>query len=560
MVRLLCRPGRRGTRLALALLLLPGPLAGGPVVERILVHVNTRVVTQSQFDARVQTAVVETGGRVEGERLEELKKTVLGELVNEALLEDRARDLDLVTSDAEVEEQVNRLKEANNVTTEEQFQQALAASGLTPERLREQLKRTLTVQRVVGREVNSKVDLSDDALRLIYENEKETWRVPEKVHLAEILVSRSGDGSSAERRAKEASEKLAGGMKWDVAVTLYSDGTTREKGGDLGVVARGELVPELEAVAFSLPVGGVSDPVAARHGWHILRVLEKTPVSYKPFAEVKADIFKREQETQFQKKLAEYLDKLKRDAVISVAEDVRSYYTPPAPDVPKEASPEAAARDDASEAAPAEGLAELPEERDPERERGFEVTPMAGFRFGGTASTTYSEYIESLDVSAAPSFGLALELPILRTVNLEFLWSHQDTELTASFRQEPPAGYGEKLTHLNVDTFHLGALWLLGREGAAVRPYMDLLFGLTILTPAPQFSTLTRFSGSLGGGAKFRLSRAVGARLGIRFMPVYVNATSTGYVTCDPWYGCYTYYDSNYLYQWDAYTGLTYRF
>lgn len=558
MVRLLCRPSRRGTRLALALLLVSGPLAGGTLVERILVHVNTRVVTQSQFDARVQAAVVETGGRVEGERLEQLKKAVLGELVNEALLEDRARDLDLVTSDAEVEEQVNRLKEANNVTTEEQFQQALAASGLTPERLREQLKRTLTVQRVVGREVNSKVDLSDDALRLIYENEKETWRIPEKVHIAEILVSRSGDGSSAERRAKEASEKLAGGMKWDVAVGLYSDGTTREKGGDLGVVARGELVPELEAVAFSLPVGGVSDPVAARHGWHIVKVLEKTPVSYKPFAEVKADIFKREQETQFQKKLAEYLEKLKRDAVISVAEEARAYYTPPAPEVPKEAAAGVAGEGDAGE--PLEGGSEQPPERASRRERGFEVTPTAGFRIGGTASTTYSEYIESLDVSEALSFGLTLEFPILRTVNLELFWSHQDTELTASYRQEPPAGYGEKLTHLNVDTIHLGGLWLLGREGAKVRPYMDLLFGVTILTPAPQFSTMTRFSGSIGGGAKFRLSDALGARLGIRFMPVYVNATSSGYTTCDPWYGCYTYYDSNYLLQWDAYTGLTYRF
>lgn len=328
---LLRRSGRPGIRLVLAPLLLAGPLLGATVVERILVHVNTRVVTQSQFDARVQAAVVETGGHVEGQRLADLKKAILGELVNEALLEDRARDLDLVTTDAEVEEQINRLKEQNNVTTEEQFQQALAASGLTPDRLREQLKRTLTVQRVVGREVNSKVDLSDDALRLIYENEKETWRIPERLHLAEILIAGGRDRELADRRAHEASEKLKGGMKWDVAVGLYSDGTTRDKGGDLGVVARGELAPELDAVAFSLPVGNVSDPVATKHGWHILKVVDKTPVSYKPFADVRADLYKREQETQFQKKLAEYLDKLRRDAVIRVADDVRPLYTPPSP-------------------------------------------------------------------------------------------------------------------------------------------------------------------------------------------------------------------------------------
>jgi hypothetical protein len=45
---------------------------------------------------------------------------------------------------------------------------------------------------------------------------------------------------------------------------------------------------------------------------------------------VKAELLKREQDTQFQKKLAEYLDKLKRDAVIRVSPQGQAYYTPPA--------------------------------------------------------------------------------------------------------------------------------------------------------------------------------------------------------------------------------------
>ena len=85
--------------------------------------------------------------------------------MNEALLEDRARELDIVATDAEVEEQIKRLKEQNKVTSEEDFVKALQGSGLTPEKLRDQLKRSTTIERVVGREVNSKVDLSDDALR-----------------------------------------------------------------------------------------------------------------------------------------------------------------------------------------------------------------------------------------------------------------------------------------------------------------------------------------------------------------------------------------------------------
>jgi peptidyl-prolyl cis-trans isomerase SurA len=306
------------------------PLWAGETINRILVHVNSSVITQSQFDARFDQAVRESGAPPNAAKGEELKKSVMEELVNEALLEDRAKELDLVTSDAEIEDQIKRLKEQNNVTTDEDFAKALAQSGLTIDRLRDQLRRTVTLQRVVGREVNSKVDLSDDALRILYEREKETWRVPEKAHLAEVLVSNGDDPARAERRAKEASDLIKGGAKFEAVVRDYSDGATKSRGGELGLVTKGELTAEIDKAVFSLPVGSVSDPIGTKFGWHLVKVIDKIPVSYKPFADVKAELLKREQDTQFQKKLAEYLDKLKRDAIIRVSPQGLAYYTPPA--------------------------------------------------------------------------------------------------------------------------------------------------------------------------------------------------------------------------------------
>ena len=313
----------------LAVILAAVPLWAGDVVNRILVHVNSRIITQSQFDARIDQTVHEAGPPSNAARGEEMKKSVLEELVNEALLEDRAKELDLVTSDAEIEDQIKRLKEQNNVTTDEDFAKGLAQSGLTIDRLRDQLRRTVTLQRVVGREVNSKVDLSDDALRIIYEREKETWQVPEKAHLAEVLVSNGDDPARAARRAKEASDLIKGGAKFEAVVKEYSDGATKARSGDLGTVARGELTAEIDKAVFSLPVGTVSDPIGTKFGWHLVKVIEKIPVSYKPFTDVKAQLLKREQDTQFQKKLAEYLDKLKREAVIRVLPGGQPYYTPP---------------------------------------------------------------------------------------------------------------------------------------------------------------------------------------------------------------------------------------
>ena len=203
----------------------------------------------------------------------------------------------------------------------------------------------------------------------------------------------------------------------------------------MGTVGKGELAAALDAAAFSLPAGAVSDPIETRSGWHVLKVVEKLPATYRPYSEVKAEILKKEQETQFQKKLAEYLEKLERDAVIKVSGEAAAYYQPPVAAPPPPDTAGARAGRHARPAVEADGCG---------AERRFEITPTVGYRLGGTASTSYSDFIESVEVSPALSFGLTLEYALRRNLTLEFIWSHQDTELKLNYRQTPPAGYTEK--------------------------------------------------------------------------------------------------------------------
>jgi len=539
----------------LAAALLPSPAPATVVVERVLIHVNSRIITQGAFDARFDQIIHEEGPPANAAKADEMKKKLLEELVNEALLEDRARDLDLITTDKEVEDQLKRLKEQNKVTTDEEFEKALASSGLTTDKLRDQFRRTLTLQRVVGREVNSKVDLSDDALRLVYEREKETWRIPEKAHLYEILISRSADvagAGTAEKKAREAADALKGGTKFEVVVKEYSDGSTKNRGGDLGWVAKGELVSEIDRAVFALPVGAVSDPIATKFGWHLVKVVEKSPVTYKPFSEVKGDILKKEQESQFQKRLAEYLDKIKRDAVIRVTPEAAPYYTPPPPP-PNLTLAQASAGGDTY------GIQTGPATTE-RRDVGFEITPTFGWRFGGTTSTIADSYIDKISIPSSFSWGATIEYRLSRSLHLELLWSHQNTEMRADFTT-PTVDVDRKLSHLNIDTFQIGGMWLSGDPSDNARLYLDLLIGASLLSPAPQYQSLLRISASVGGGIKYYFADHFGARLGIRWLPVYINSSGgTGYVCSPYYYGCYYLYATNYLSQGDAYTGVIFRF
>lgn len=75
---------------------------------------------------------------------------------------------------------------------------------------------------------------------------------------ADSLKSRIDKGESFEELAKE-----------------YSKCPSGQKGGDLGYFERGQMVPEFDQAAFSLPVGKVSEPVQTQFGWHLIKVVDK---------------------------------------------------------------------------------------------------------------------------------------------------------------------------------------------------------------------------------------------------------------------------------------------
>ena len=96
--------------------------------------------------------------------------------------------------------------------------------------------------------------------------------------------------SKDEARAKATGlrEKLAAGADFAALAKAESDDTgSREGGGDLGFLLRGSTGANVEAAAFSLPVGQLSGVVQTEYGFHILRVEERRPM---PFDSVKASL------------------------------------------------------------------------------------------------------------------------------------------------------------------------------------------------------------------------------------------------------------------------------
>jgi peptidyl-prolyl cis-trans isomerase D len=118
------------------------------------------------------------------------------------------------------------------------------------------------------------------------------YQVPDRVHVEHILLTTVGKTPAEVEEVRLKAEDILkqvkkGGNFADLAKKYSEDPGSKDKGGDLGFIVKGQTVPEFEKAAFSLQKDQTSDLIKTQYGFHILKVLEKETAHTKPFEEVK---------------------------------------------------------------------------------------------------------------------------------------------------------------------------------------------------------------------------------------------------------------------------------
>jgi peptidyl-prolyl cis-trans isomerase SurA len=256
-------------------------VAAGPDVWAV---VDGKEIHRAEVEKYFRSRVNPEGPPPSQEEALSLKLSILDELINNEILLEHANKMNVGASDAEVED---KFTESKNPYTEEEFQRKLRDSGITVDDLKAELRREVSIQKLINREIISKITVTDQDVIDFYNQNRAQFNLAEpRFHLAQMVVTprpdptvhnrkndKSTNDAEARRKAALLEEKLNTGADFSQLAMDYSEDSSASTGGDLGFIPESSFNqsdPALKKAALSLKPGEVSQPIAVRTGGYVI--------------------------------------------------------------------------------------------------------------------------------------------------------------------------------------------------------------------------------------------------------------------------------------------------
>jgi peptidyl-prolyl cis-trans isomerase SurA len=253
--------------------------------------VDGRQILRAEVDKTYRGVTAGAASTPSAEEMLTLKLNILDELITQDIMLHKARELGVEATDVEID---NAVAEQKRSMSDEEFQKQLAARGLTLEDIRMGLRREISAQKLVEREVVSKIAVSDEDIAAFYNANRAQFNLTEPHYrLAQILITPQRDPSlqnrlnddaaspdEAKRKAETLTQRLqAGGDFAQLAADYSEDPQTVAQGGDLGLVpesALANLPPALTSAVRSMQPGTAST-ISIGQNYIVLMVVSREP-------------------------------------------------------------------------------------------------------------------------------------------------------------------------------------------------------------------------------------------------------------------------------------------
>ncbi len=302
----------------------PTPVPAKPMpalLPEVLARVNGQAVTKADFDRLIKNMEMAANQPIPAERRDEILRKALDQLVTYTVLHQETLARKVAVTDDEVNGNLKQMQ--SQFPNEQDFKKALAARGMTIERLKSDTRIDISINKMMEAEVAAQTAPADAQVREFYDKNPDKFKQEEAVRASHILfrVEESADAAAKKKVLEQAQSVLkqvrTGGDFGELAKKHSADGSAQQ-GGDLNFFTKGQMVPAFDQAAFSLKPGQISDIVTTQFGHHIIKVTETRPASTVPFDQVSGRIKEYLIEQQKQQKAEAFIQSLKQKAKIEV--------------------------------------------------------------------------------------------------------------------------------------------------------------------------------------------------------------------------------------------------
>ena len=286
---------------------------------------NRTIVSTKYFDLNVADVItrlntnfgndLEQLKSLDSEQLKKIIEQTADNMAQKELLLVKAAEQKIKVKQAEIDSVMEEQFERTG--GKEKYLEFITNNGLTLDYVKDEIEINLKTKQYTAQALKDKIAVSEEEIQKLYKKEI-------KATVRHILLSTQNKSEQEKKQVKAEIDKLyKRAKKGEDFVTLvleYSeDPGTNERGGLLENFDRGQTVPEFDKVAFSLPIGEISEPVETQFGYHIIKVLERKS-DERPLEEVREHLTGQIREEKRKQAFDELMDQIKKEAEFKQAE------------------------------------------------------------------------------------------------------------------------------------------------------------------------------------------------------------------------------------------------
>jgi peptidyl-prolyl cis-trans isomerase SurA len=283
--------------------------------DDVVAKVNGKKILRADVEKYFRNQTSGSPQQPTGAQATSLRLSILRELIDNEIMMQRAQKLGLLATDEEVDA---KLAEIKTPYTQEEFDKRLKERNITLEDFKQDLRRSLTVQKVLNREITSKITISDADITEYYNEHKTEFNLIEpQYHLAQIVVTtrpspqvsnlksdKAQNEAEARKKVQMLLNRLESGEDFATVAMNYSeDPSTAGNGGDMGFipdsairndpVAR-EILAKLKTGQVSAPIP-VGEPGGQVAGFRIIKLIAREPAGQRDLNDPRVQQAVREQ-------------------------------------------------------------------------------------------------------------------------------------------------------------------------------------------------------------------------------------------------------------------------